>query len=87
MNLMLTIDGHGPSEVKIMPIEKARSTSMSHKLVNRQACPECGSPMEIIDRRQECETLFIWYRCMKTGCDDEWLKTINDYHTVMKKVI
>ena len=70
-----------------MLMEKRNAVARFYRAANRQICPECGSPMEMIDRRQESGTLFIWYRCMRIGCDGDWLKTINDYHKGIKKVV
>ena len=36
-------------------------------------CPECGSPMSEVDRRQENGTMYLWLECVDTVCGYQWL--------------
>ena len=44
--------------------------------VARQVCPECGTPMEIVDCRKERDACYVWYRCSRRYCDGQWLRTM-----------
>jgi hypothetical protein len=46
------------------------------RVVERQVCPECGKPMEMVDCRQDCGACYVWYRCSRRCCDGQWLRTI-----------
>ncbi|MDO8302523.1 MAG: hypothetical protein Q7T18_04700 [Sedimentisphaerales bacterium] len=45
-------------------------------LANLFSCPECKGRMEEADRRDENDTLFIWYKCRRPDCRGQWLKKI-----------
>ena len=38
-----------------------------------RACPECGASMNEVDRRNEKDTMFVWYDCSRSDCDGQWL--------------
>jgi hypothetical protein len=37
------------------------------------SCPVCGGAMLEIDRMVESGSLYIWYECSTTDCDEQWL--------------
>ncbi len=46
------------------------------KKAEQQICPVCRSNMAIVDQRNECGSLFVWYECARSNCDGQWLKKI-----------
>jgi hypothetical protein len=37
-------------------------------------CPECGSVVEEVDRVNESGFIFIWYKCVRVSCGEQWLE-------------
>ena len=37
-------------------------------------CPECGSNLMEVERRNENGALYVWYECSRNGCDGQWLQ-------------
>ena len=55
--------------MKVGVIEKSHSGTES-----RRICFECGSAMAEVDRVNEDGFTFIWYRCVRIGCKEQWLE-------------
>jgi acetone carboxylase gamma subunit len=53
--------------MKVGVIEKGRSGT-------EYICSECGSVMEEVDRVNENGFTFIWYKCVRVGCGEQWLE-------------
>jgi hypothetical protein len=53
--------------MKIGVTEKWRSET-------EHICPECGSVMEEVDRVNENGLIFIWYKCARVSCGEQWLE-------------
>lgn len=55
--------------MKVGVIEKGHSETESKRI-----CFECGSAMAEVDRVNEDGFTFIWYRCLRIGCKEQWLE-------------
>ena len=55
--------------MKVGVIEKRHSGTES-----KYICSECGSAMAEVDRVNEDGFTFIWYRCVRIGCEEQWLE-------------
>ena len=44
-------------------------------VVNNQRCPQCGGLMKESERREEGSITFVWFECIKTNCDGQWLQS------------
>ena len=53
--------------MKVGVIEKGHSRT-------EHICSECGSAMTEVDRVNENGFTFIWYRCVRIGCKEQWLE-------------
>lgn len=42
--------------------------------VNKHICFECGGAMAEVDRVSEDGFTFIWYKCVRIGCKEQWLE-------------
>jgi len=49
------------------------STKFLHAL-DEHFCPECGSNLMEVERRNENGALYVWYECSRNGCDGQWLQ-------------
>ena len=41
------------------------------ELADNHLCPNCGRMMAEVDRINENGFSFIWYECIKDGCDEQ----------------
>lgn len=41
---------------------------------NKHICPECGGPMSEVERVNEDGFTFIWYKCVRVNCAEQWLE-------------
>ena len=55
--------------MKVGVIEKGHSGTESERI-----CFECGGAMTEVDRVNEDGFTFIWYRCVRIGCREQWLE-------------
>lgn len=55
--------------MKVGVVEKGHSGTESKRF-----CSECGSAMTEVDRVNEDGFTFIWYRCLRVGCKEQWLE-------------
>ena len=44
------------------------------EVANRHICPNCECAMAEVDRVDENGYSFIWYECIRAGCDGQWLE-------------
>ena len=44
------------------------------EVVNKRTCPECGGVMHELDRRDENDTSFVWFKCTSDNCNGQWLQ-------------
>jgi predicted RNA-binding Zn-ribbon protein involved in translation (DUF1610 family) len=49
-------------------------TAKFRQALNSQFCPECGARMTEADQCRENGVLFVWYDCIRTDCDGQWLQ-------------
>ena len=41
-----------------------------------QLCPECGARMAEMDRLNEGNAAYVWYKCAKDNCNGQWLAKV-----------
>jgi hypothetical protein len=46
----------------------------SFEVMNKHMCPNCRGAMVEVDRIRENGYSFIWYECVRPGCDGQWLE-------------
>ena len=39
-------------------------------------CPECGARMAEMDRLNEGNTTYVWYKCAKDNCNGQWMAKV-----------
>ena len=45
------------------------------KAVNNRHCPQCGALMKEADRCKEGSITYVWFECVKLGCDGQWFQS------------
>jgi hypothetical protein len=55
--------------MKVGVIENEDSETKSKRI-----CSECGSAMAEVERINEDNHTFVWYRCVRAGCKERWLE-------------
>ncbi len=53
--------------MKVGVIEKGRSGT-------KRICSECGGAMVEVNRVNENGFIFIWYKCVRVNCAEQWLE-------------
>jgi len=43
-------------------------------VINKRCCPQCGGPMREAERHKEGSTTYVWFECIRAGCDGQWLQ-------------
>lgn len=50
------------------------STNNPAPVIIQHYCPECGYAMKEIERLKETGGMYVWYECLRDGCDGSWFE-------------
>jgi hypothetical protein len=55
--------------------EMSLATVNVFNVVNNRRCPQCGSSMNEEVRYKEGAITYVWFECVRTDCDGQWMQS------------